>query len=104
YHYELVKTADAEGYHAFTIDLTSQTWLTDKEGDRTVWKHWPPIVAPKEVRSATGLLLIGGGANGREAPSKVDGKLLQIALSTKSVVAELRMVPNQPLTFGGAGQ
>jgi PhoPQ-activated pathogenicity-related protein len=104
YHYELVKTADAATYQAFTIDLTSQTWLTEKEVDRTVWRHWLTIVKPSEVRSATGLLLIAGGANGREAPTKVDGKLLQIALSTKSVVAELRMVPNQPLTFVGDGK
>src|SRR6185436_20151525 len=45
-----------------------------------------------------------GGSNGREAPKQVDGNLVRIALTTKSVITELRMVPNEPLVFAGDGQ
>jgi PhoPQ-activated pathogenicity-related protein len=47
------------------------------------------------------LLFIGGGANNSKPPDRADPALVQPALDTNSVVAELRMVPNQPLTFAG---
>ena len=31
------------------IDMTSQTWRTPAEVDRTVWKHWLTIVKPDKV-------------------------------------------------------
>src|SRR5688500_617685 len=97
YRYELVKTVDGEGYRFIVLDLTSQTWLTDQEVDRPLWRHWLVIAQPKAIRSTTGMLFIGGGANGRPAPTRLDAKLVQIALATGSVVAELRNVPNQAL-------
>jgi len=45
------------------------------------------------------LLLVTGGDTKRKAPDKTDAGLLDIAVTTRSVVAELRMVPNQPLVF-----
>ena len=101
FRHEVVKVVEAEGYRLATIDLTSQTWLTEKEVDRTVWRHWLMVILPKEVRSSTGMLFISSGANGRAAPAKADAKLVAIALGSGTVVAELRMVPNQPLTFAG---
>jgi PhoPQ-activated pathogenicity-related protein len=104
YRFEVADTADGDGFRTATLDLISQTWLTDKEVDRPVWRHWLLVVVPKQVRSTTGMLFIGGGANGREAPDKPDARLAQIALATGSVVAELKTVPNQPLTFVGDGK
>ena len=101
YHYELVGTIPGRGFTQYVIDMTSQTWLTPKEVDRTVWQHWVRIVKPDKVEHKTGLLLIGGGSNGGEAPGEVDARLAGIALETKSVVAELSMVPNQALRFVG---
>ena len=59
------------------------------------------ITKPNEVTSTTGLLFIGGGSNERPAPTSPDGNIARIAAMTKSVVTELRMVPNQPLVFKG---
>jgi len=81
--------------------MTSQAWLTTNEVDRPVWKHWMILVRPDAVRSSKALLLIGGGANDGRVPKSADGNLVRIALATKSVVAELKMVPNQPLVFSG---
>ena len=36
-----------------------------------------------------------------DAPASAESRTIQTALATKSVVAELRMVPNQPLIFAG---
>lgn len=101
YHYELIKTIPGRGFTQYVIDMTSQTWLTPQEVDRTVWQHWLRIVKPEKVEHETGLLLIGGGSNGGEAPGEVDARLAGIAVETKSVVAELSMVPNQALRFVG---
>ena len=30
------------------IDLTSQTWLTTNEVNRTLWKHWLTVARPKD--------------------------------------------------------
>lgn len=81
------------------IEMASQTWAVPAEVDRSEWKHWLLIAEPEEIRHRSGLLFIGGGSNGDAPPGQPDRRLAAIALATHSVVAELRMVPNQPLTF-----
>jgi len=99
YKYELVKTVQGPGYTVFVVDMTSQAWRSPDEVDRTLWQHWLVILKPDKVESSTGLLFIGGGKNGSPPPDKVDDTLVQIAMGTNSVLAELRMVPNQRLKF-----
>ena len=99
FKYELANTIKGEGYTAFVLDLTSQTWKPPIEADRSVWKHWLTIVKPDKVDYSTGFLYITGGSNKDKAPDKIDGLVTDLALTTNTVVAELRMVPNQPLTF-----
>ena len=101
YSYKLVSKKDVEGGTVYVLEMTSQQYLTTNEVDRPIWKHWMTITRPNEVTSSTGLLFIGGGGNDRPAPSGPDGNIARIAAETKSVVTELRMVPNQPLTFKG---
>jgi len=88
----------------YAIDLTSQTWLTTNEVNRTEWKHWLLVVKPDNLAHDTALLFIGGGANRGNRPPTPTRELIDIAKATRSVVAELRMVPNQPLIFGNDGQ
>lgn len=99
YKYELVNKVTGKGYTTFIIKMTSQTWRSTSEVDRNVWWHWMILVKPDEVKSSKSLLYIAGGNNNSSAPKDADGSIIQIATSTKSVVTELRMVPNQPLTF-----
>ena len=101
YSYRIVNTIPGEGHTTFVLDMTSQAWLTTNEVDRPLWKHWVVIVKPEKVSTSKSLLFIGGGNNNSSAPTKADSKLVPIAMATKSVVTELRMVPNQPLTFAG---
>ena len=99
YKFELVRTLPGKGYTAYVLEMTSQSWRSAAEVDRPLWKHWLTIVKPDKVQSATGLLLIGGGSNDGKPPEKIAGTLPDLALATNTVTAELRMVPNQTLTF-----
>lgn len=99
YHYELVSTVNHPQGKVYVIDMTSQTWRSESEVNRTLWKHWLTIIVPDDVASDTALLWINGGSNGGSAPSSPDGMLVEIALQSKTVVADLKMVPNQPLIF-----
>ena len=102
YKFALVKTIPGEGYTAYVLDLTSQTWKPPIAPDREVWKHWLTVLRPERVDYTTGFLYITGGSNNDNPPEKVDALISDIALTTHSVVAELRMVPNQPLNFPDA--
>jgi PhoPQ-activated pathogenicity-related protein len=94
-----VRTIPGEGVQTHVLELTSQTWRTEKDVDRPVWKHWLTIVRPARVTSNKALLMIGGGKNSDPAPEKPSARAVLIATETGSVVADLGMVPNQPLHF-----
>ena len=104
YSYKLIKSHKADGLTAHVLEMTSQKWLTEKEVDKPLWKHWVTIIQPDEVSSETGFLFIAGGSNDKSAPDKLDQNLAKVAAATRSVVTELRMVPNQPLVFHGDGK
>jgi PhoPQ-activated pathogenicity-related protein len=99
YQWKLVKTIPGQGYQGFVLELTSQTWRSAAEVDRPVWKHWLTIVKPDRITTSTGLLYIGGGSNRDPAPSEVSARTSMLAVESNSVVADLGMVPNQPLFF-----
>lgn len=104
YSWKVVKTIPGNGYTTFIIDLKSQSWRSTPEVDRPVWQHWLVIVKPDKVRHDTAFLTIGGGKNEGKAPDKPNPQTVLYATSTNSVAAELRMIPNQPLTFNGDGK
>jgi len=103
YSYQLVRTINGSGYTAYVLDMKSQNWRNTDEVDRTLWQHWLTIVVPDVVIYDTALLYISGGNNGGSAPSSVPGEVVFIATNTQSVAAQLRMVPNQLLTFPDGG-
>jgi PhoPQ-activated pathogenicity-related protein len=101
FRYKLVKTIPGQGNTAYVLDMISQRWRSEQEVDRPLWQHWVTIVKPDRVRGETGLLYITGGANDGRLPERSVPDLAGLAVATESVVVELRMVPNQPLTFAG---
>jgi PhoPQ-activated pathogenicity-related protein len=112
-HYEFheLLSAKISGGTVHLLEMTSQAWLTTNEVDHPVWKHWLAVVCPDELTNRTGLLFIAGGSrrqgaptNAAEALNRINGELPRIAIDTRSVVAELHDVPNQPLVFTGEGQ
>jgi PhoPQ-activated pathogenicity-related protein len=92
-------TISGPGYHGAVLDMTSQTWLTEKEVDKPVWKHWLTVIVPDQVSHKVGFLYITGGSNKDAAPASAPDRWVKMALETHSVVSELDDVPNQPLRF-----
>jgi PhoPQ-activated pathogenicity-related protein len=101
YTYSLANTVPGAGYTGYVLDMTSQTWRSNTEVNRTDWQHWVVLIVPSNVTSNKSLLFVNGGSNGGNAPTSVEQTLAGIALTTGTVVADVRMVPNQPLTFTG---
>ena len=97
--WKVVGQVSGDGYHGAVLELTSQTWLTEKEVDKPVWKHWLTVIVPDHVTHATGFLYITGGSNKDAAPKTATERWAKMAVQTASVVAELDDVPNQPLRF-----
>lgn len=95
-----IRDQDVIGY---ALDLVSQRWLTPTEVNRTEWQHWLTIVKPDALEHQTALLFVSGGSNRPGSPPKPGRDLIEIARQTRSVVVELRMVPNQTLVFRGDG-
>ena len=101
YEYKILETKSGEGYTSFIVDLVSQKFLTKKDVNRIKWRHSLIIVKPEVIKHRTGMLIIDGGDNyGKILPGPSD-LIVEYARATGSVVAELGMVPNQPLTFAG---
>ncbi|WP_297692086.1 PhoPQ-activated protein PqaA family protein [Phenylobacterium sp.] len=97
--WKVVKQLSGPGYHAAVLDLASQSWLTPKQVDHTVWHHWLTVIVPDKVAHRTGFMFITGGKIGDPAPDKATERFAKMALETNSVVSELDDVPNQPLRF-----
>lgn len=99
YRYELVKTIPGEEYTTYVLDMTSQAWRGAAEVDRPIWKHWLTIIRPHEVKGTTSFLYITGGSIKDKAPEKPTPQNVDTAMTTHTVVAELRGIPNEPLVF-----
>ncbi len=95
-------TIAGTGYAATVYDLHSQTWLTTADVSQPLWKHWMTVIVPNgnlAQLSSTAILLIDGGSINDARPTTVSSNLALIATTLNTVVIDLRMVPNEPLTF-----
>jgi PhoPQ-activated pathogenicity-related protein len=103
--WKVVGQVSGPGYHGAVLELTSQTWLTSKEVDKPVWKHWLTVIVPDDIKKngkvsySKAFLFITGGKNDDPAPTQATDRWARMAVETSSVVAELDDVPNQPLRF-----
>jgi PhoPQ-activated pathogenicity-related protein len=98
YSWSKQNTINGTGYTTYIVDMTSQTWRSPSEVDRTEWDHWLTVVVPDGAVIDTAMLYISGGDNGGGAPGD-DSQLASAAVETHSVMARLRTVPNQTLQF-----
>ena len=95
---------EVDGTRIVVVDMVSQHWLTDAQVDRTEWRHWLRLSIPPAVTTDVAFLYVTGGRNGGDPPVEPDQGMVAIANATGSIVAELGMVPNQPLVFDGDGE
>lgn len=101
YRWKAIAALPGDGHTTHLLELVSQHWRNGSEVDRPRWQHQLRLVVPEEVANGTTLLVIAGGSNDKPAPASANPLLTIAAIMTRSVTAELRMVPNQPLTFAG---
>ena len=101
HRWKAITALPGDGYTTHLIELVSQRWRDQGEVDRPRWQHQLKLVVPDEIEKDTALLVIAGGSNDKPAPASANSLLGIAAMMTRSVTAELRLVPNQPLTFAG---
>jgi len=99
YSWKVHSKIPGAGYTAYILELTSQTWRSEKDVDRPVWKHWLTVVKPDKISSSKALLYIGSGNNINPPPQSAPDRVTMLALGSNTVVADLGQVPNQPLFF-----
>lgn len=97
--WKVAKTFDGDGYHGAVLELTSQTWMTEAESDRPVWKHWLTVAIPDKLTSSKAFLYINGGSTQSNMPTDAAPRFAQMAVDTGSIIADLGQVPNQPIRF-----
>jgi len=100
YRYSVAYTLPTEQYTYYRIDMTSQTWRSAADVDKPEWRHWLDVYVPSFSVGTTAMLTINGGSNNFGSPvSTPDATLSQFSVITRTVVAALRTVPSEPLTF-----
>lgn len=101
YRWEVRNSAKGQNYTVYDLDLVSQTWRNADEVDRPLWTHSLIVVVPDNVQSKYTLLNIWNGFNGDVSQSLLEPneEIIQIAMATSSIVAGLKMIPNQYLKF-----
>ncbi len=99
FRYALHSTVKGDGVTMYVLDMTSQEWLTPREVNRTIWKHWLTVIVPDQVKSDIAFLYITGGDINSKAPDKVPAQFGAMSKATGTVTAQLSGVPNQPLVF-----
>ena len=101
YAWRVEKTIPGQGSTTYVLEMTSQAWRSETEVNRPVWTHWLVIEKPDKLTSNKALMMITGGDIDSPAPDGASERTRGAAVATGSVVAELRGIPNEPLTFIG---
>lgn len=99
FRYEIAYQGKREGYTFYVLKMISQHWLTDAEVDKPEWWHWVSVVIPDSVKYSTGMMWIGGGAKDDELPENPGDIIMQSAMLTNTITAEIHNIPNQAITF-----
>ena len=99
FRYEVAETFNGEGWTEHRVKMVSGTWLTKQEVNHPEWWHWVTIVVPNEVTETEALMVIGGGSTEDEKPQAANELLVQAAVGTKSIIAEISNIPFQPLNY-----
>lgn len=100
FSYQVRRASRTANVSVYDVHMTSQKWLDASRVDRPVWTHWLKIILPQQVRTSTSFIWVTGGSNDQHTPQHdPDGSLVEMAISSGAIVAELRQIPNQPLEF-----
>ncbi|XP_071813794.1 uncharacterized protein [Apostichopus japonicus] len=90
--------------NTYVINMTSQTWLTGDDVDKSVWWHYMTVSIPEVIRREdTALLLIQGEENTDNPPNPFTDRSIhhfaKLANKLQMVVATVYQIPNGPINF-----
>lgn len=97
-----MKKESLDSYDYYVINMTSQTWLSAADTDRSVWWHWIQIIVPTDIDLSLGniaTMYINGGSNTDGVPTQPDPVVALFATAMRHIAVELNMIPNQPTNF-----
>nr|CAG4718408.1 unnamed protein product [Naegleria fowleri] len=102
YSYTLASHIDNAAADVYILNMTSLGYLTPAQSNRPIWTHTLTLVVPKnlntQIRRAS--LLVNGGDNLQpNIPSADLNDLILISSVTRTIMADLMQVPNQPIVF-----
>eukprot|EP01084_Bolivina_argentea_P145193 254544_1 len=90
-------------WNAYLINMTSQMWLNSTYVNHPIWWHWLWIIIPDNVQYNDYATVVGtGGHTSSHWPSKNEEYFRScqyMATHTKTMVAVLYDIPNEPLIF-----
>lgn len=104
YRWKVIKEAEQDGLKTLVVDMTSQTWRSSDDVNRTEWQHWMTFAIPENAQGNMAFLFISGGSNGGEPPEGPSDLVRMLAKLSGGIVVELKMVPNQSLIFKNDGR
>lgn len=99
---------DNRGYTAYTLNMTSQRWLTDADfsansDSKSLWWHYLVVIVPDDLRfKQNGSLWITGGSVTSGLPSPKDEDMYvsaALAVTTGTITGVLYQIPNEHMTF-----
>jgi PhoPQ-activated pathogenicity-related protein len=102
FSYEHHATESQPLYTTYFLSMTSQSWRSSSEVDRTLWEHDVQIMVPKSLHSLspeTAILDVHGGRNDSPQSIESDEVLGGISVYLGNVLVRVQHIPNQPLAF-----
>lgn len=96
------------GYTSYTLNLTSQRWLTDdafspSSAAKSLWWHHLVVIVPDDIRHTNNASLwITGGSQTSSPPVNTDEDILvsaSLAVTTGTITAVLFQIPNERIIF-----
>ena len=81
--------------------MISQTWLDASKIDHPKWEHVVLISVPKDLTYTKAMMIVAGGGIDKDltkVPAE-DPLMEKIAVATKSIVVQIKQIPNQPLHY-----
>lgn len=108
YDYELEQVIDYSttyGCVVYILRMTSGVWRSAQDVDETVWEHKLVVIEPSNISETTSMLYITGGSADDDLLTDDEMALVEqlgiLAVGSRTAIAILTTVPNQPLVFEG---
>jgi len=98
YSWKFESREEKKDYTIHVLRLRSQTWQTPATVDQPIWEHELRLTIPHKLRHSTALVHVRGGKIGTPFLG-AEPVLVDTAISSGTILAELSLVPVQPIQF-----